>query len=159
MKQMVAKILPEVALTSSIPDDAAAKKMAHLYKEHHLNAKVLVFSLGETGPTLNFLQNVTKAIDSLLVPAKLVEMRKIERENSWELTLSSPTLQLILAPPFQDWKTISLARFYRENPASKSHFLKETPVLLMQPAHAYLKNPDHKRDLWKIVSSLLSTST
>ena len=106
MKQMVTKILPEVALSSSIPSDAAAKKMAHLYKEQHLTAEVLILSFGETGPALNFLQNVTKAIDSLLAPAKLIEMRKIERENSWELTLNSPTLQLILAPPFQAWKSI-----------------------------------------------------
>jgi hypothetical protein len=159
MKQMVTKVLPEVALTSGIPDDAAAKKMAHLYKEQHLTAKVLILSFGETGPALSFLQNVTKAIDSLLVPAKLIEMRKIERENSWELTLSSPTLQLILAPPFQAWKSISLARFYRENPSSKSHFLKETPLLMMQPLDAYLKNPDLKRELWKMLSTLLSTST
>ncbi len=133
--------------------------MAHLYKEQHLTAKVLVLSFGETGPALSFLQNVTKAIDSLLAPAKLIEMRKIERENSWELTLSSPTLQLILAPPFQAWKSISLARFYRENPASKSHFLKETPLLMMQPLDGYLKNPDLKRELWKMLSTLLSTST
>jgi hypothetical protein len=159
MKQMVTKILPEVALSSGIPDDAAAKKMAHLYKEQHLTAKVLVLSFGETGPALSFLQNVTKAIDSLLAPAKLIEMRKIERENSWELTLSSPTLQLILAPPFQAWKSISLARFYKENPSSKSHFLKETPLLMMQSTEAYLKNPDLKRELWKMLSSLLSMST
>lgn len=159
MKQMVAKILPEVTLTSSIPDDAAATKMAHLYKEQHLSAKVLILSFGETGPAMNFLQNVTKAIDSLLAPAKLIEMRKIERENSWELTLSSSTLQLILAPPFQAWKSISLSRFYRENPSSKSHFLKDTPLLMMQPTEAYLKNPDLKRELWKTLSSLLSTST
>jgi hypothetical protein len=159
MKQMVAKILPEVALSSGIPDDASAKKMAHLYKEQHLTAKVLVLSFGETGPELSFLQNVTKAIDSLLVPAKFIEMRKIERENSWELTLNSPSLQLILAPPFQAWKSISLARFYRENPASKNHFLKEIPLALMQPVESYLKNPDLKRELWKILSSLLSLST
>ncbi len=159
MKQMVTKILPEVALSSGIPDDAAAKKMAHLYKEQHMTAKVLVLSFGETGPALSFLQNVTKAIDSLLAPAKLIEMRKIERENSWEMTLSSPTLQLILAPPFQAWKSISLARFYRENPSSKSHFLKETPLALLQPLDAYLKNPDLKRELWKMLSSLLSMST
>ncbi|HEX4838998.1 MAG TPA: hypothetical protein VFU89_00980 [Rhabdochlamydiaceae bacterium] len=159
MKQLVTKLLPEVALSSGIPDDAAAKKMAHLYKEQHLNGKVIILSFGETGAGLSFLQNVTKAIDSLLAPTKLVEMRKIERENSWELTLTSPTLQLILAPPFQAWKTLTLARFYRENPASKSHFLKETPVLMMQSVEAYLKNPDLKRDLWKMVSSLLSMST
>jgi hypothetical protein len=158
MKLMVSKFLPEVALTSHIPDDATAKKMAHLYKEQHLTAKVLVLSFGETGPALNFLQNVTKAIDSLLVPAKLIEMRKIERENSWELTLSSPTLQLILAPPFQAWKSISLSRFYRENPSSKSHFLKDTPLLMMQLTEAYLKNPELKRELWKMLSMLLSMS-
>lgn len=159
MKQMVQKILPEVAITSSIPDDASAQKMAHLYEQQHLTAKVLVLSLGETGPGLNFLQNVVKAIHALLVPAQLIEMRKIERENSWDLTLSSPMLQLVLAPPFQGWKTLSLSRFYRENPSTKSHFLKDTPLLLMHPTEAYFKNPDLKRELWKMLSSLLSTST
>jgi hypothetical protein len=159
MKQMVTKILPDVALAGAIPDDAVAKKLAHLYKEQHLTAKVLVLSFGETGPALQFLQNVTKAIDTHLAPAKLIEMRKIERENSWEITLSSSTLQLILAPPFTEWKSISLARFYRENPSSKTHFLHDTPLLLTQPIAAYLKNPDLKRELWKNLSTLLSTST
>lgn len=159
MKQMVAKILPEVALTSSIPDDADAKKMAHLYLEQHLSAKIVILSLGETGPALNFLQNVTKAIDSLLGAAKLIEMRKIEREKSWDLTLSSPSLHLILTPPFEAWKSLSISRFYRENPSSKSHFLKEIPLLMMHSVEAYLKNPDLKRQLWKTLSSLLSTST
>ncbi len=159
MRQMVAKILPDAVLASTIPDDASAKKMAHLYKEQHLTAKVLVLSFGETGPALQFLQNVTKAIDTLLAPAKLIEMRKIERENSWEITLSSPALQLILAPPFMEWKSISLARYYRENPSSKTHFLSSTPLLLTQPIAAYLKNPDLKRELWKNLSTLLSTST
>ncbi|MBS0648155.1 MAG: hypothetical protein JSS10_02895 [Verrucomicrobia bacterium] len=159
MKQMVAKILPETSIVGAIPDDAHAKKMSQLYKEQHLTAQVLVLSLGEAGPGLQFLQNVTKAIDSMLAPAKLIEMRKIERENSWDITLNSPTLKLIVAPPFETWKSISLARFYRANPSSKSHFLRETPVAFMQPSAAYLKNPDLKRELWKMLSTLLSTST
>jgi hypothetical protein len=159
MKQMVAKILPETSIVASIPDDAHAKKMSQLYKEQHLTAQVLVLSLGEAGPGLQFLQNMTKAIDSLLAPAKLIEMRKIERENSWDITLNSPTLKLIVAPPFEAWKCISLARFYRANPSSNSHFLRETPVAFMQLTAAYLKNPDLKRELWKMLSTLLSTST
>jgi hypothetical protein len=159
MRQMVAKILPDMPLTSAIPDDGIAKKRAHLYQEKHLAAKVLVLSLGETGPALQFLQNVTKAIDTLLAPARLIEMRKIERENTWELTLNSPSLQLVLTPPFTAWKNLTLARFYRENPSSKTHFLRETSLLFLQPIASYLKNPDLKRELWKSLSSQLSTST
>jgi hypothetical protein len=159
MKQLVSKVLPDLPLAANIPDDAKARKMSELYKEQHLNAKVLVLSLGETGPGLQFLQNVASAIDTLLAPAKMIEMRKIERENSWEMTLNSAALQLVVAPPFQTWKTIALARFYRENPSSKTHFLQNIPLLFMQPTAAYLKNPDLKRELWKMLSTLLSTST
>jgi hypothetical protein len=156
IRQLIAKTLPDVALTTTVPDDASAKKMSDLWRQKHLSAKVFVVSFGETGP---FLQNVTKAIDTLLAPAHLIEGPKMEREKSWELALSAPALQLILVPPFAAWKTTQLARFYRENPSSNTHFLKDTPLMFMQPVVAYLKNPDLKRELWKSLCSHLSTST
>jgi hypothetical protein len=134
------------------------KKSPTSTKEPHLTAKVLVLSFGETGPSFKFS---TKCHQSHRFPpgsAKLIEMRKLkEKIHGTHISLSS--LQLILAPPFQEWKSISLSRFYRENPSSKSHFLKDIPLALMQPTESYLKNPDLKRELWKMLSSLLSTST
>ena len=151
IRQLVAKTLPEVVLTETIPDDTSAKKMAELWKQKHLKAAVFVVYFGEKSP---FLQNVVKAIDSLLAPAELIDGQQID----WSLALTAPALKLILAPPFSSWKTTPLARFYRETPSNQAHFLNEIALLLMQPVAAYLKNPDLKRELWKNLSMRLSTS-
>jgi len=159
IRQLVTKVLPDVPLAMAIPDDAQAKKRADYWKENHLAAKVIVVSFGETGPALQFLHNVTKAIDSLLAPAHLIDGSKIEKEKGWEMVLNSPTLQLVIAPPLMNWKMASIARLYRENPSSNTHFLQNTPLIFFHPVSSYLKNPDLKRELWKNLTSLLSTST
>ncbi len=156
MQKLIKKALPEMALKTEIPPDHEARKRSNLWKEPQLTAQVLVLTLKESDAALQLLQNMTKAIHSHLAPAHLIE---IEKENGWEMILSSPQLKLILAPPLQEWKSLSLARFYKETPASKTCFLGETPVILMQQAAAYLKNPELKKDLWKTLSTLLSTST
>lgn len=152
IRQLVKKTLPETLLTETVPDDAPAKKLSELWKQKHLNAHVFVVSFGEGG---QFLQNVTKAIDSILAPAILLD----GKQTDWNLALTAPSLKLILTPPFASWKTTPLAKFYRENPSHQNYFLNETPLLLMQPVAAYLKNPDLKRELWKNLSTRLSSST
>ena len=52
MRQLVTKVLPEIPLTTKIPDDTQAKKRAELWKEHLLTTQVLVLSFGETGQAL-----------------------------------------------------------------------------------------------------------
>lgn len=154
MQQLIKKVLPEIALQPEIPPDNDARRRSSLWKEPYLTAHVLVLTLGDAAVQLH--HNITKAISSQLAPAHLIE---IKTENSWELVLSSPQLKLILAPPLEEWKSLPLARFYKETPASKACFLQEILLILMQPAAAYLKNPDLKKDLWKTLFTLLSTST
>jgi hypothetical protein len=152
IRQLVKKTLPEVTLTELIPGDASAKKMSELWKQKHLEAHVFVVSFGEAG---QFLQNVTKAIDSLLAPAILLD----GKQTDWNLAFKAPALKLVLAPPFSSWKTTPLAKFYRENPSHQTYFVNEIPLLLMEPVAAYLKNLDLKRELWKTLSTRLSSST
>jgi len=152
IRQLVRKTLPEAPLTETVPDDAPAKKLSELWKQKHLNAHVFVVSFGEGG---QFLQNVTKAIDSILAPAILLD----GKQTDWNLAFTAPSLKLVLTPPCTSWKTTPLAKFYRENPSHQNYFLNETPLLLMQPVAAYLKNPDLKRELWKSLSMRLSSST
>ncbi len=159
IRGLVSKHLPDMKLATKIPDDAHAKKMGNLWKEHHLSSHIIVLSLGEQGADLQFLQNFTHALDRLLAPCRLLEMRRLERDNGWDLVLSSTHLKLVIAPPFQQWKNLQLSRFYRENPTAQSFFLKETPAVILRPVSSYLKNPDLKRELWKMVASHPSMST
>jgi hypothetical protein len=154
MRELITQVLPHVALTNDIPSDREAKHFAHLWKQEFLQATVLVLC---TTPSEIHI-NLTEAIHQRLAPAKLLTIDPMEKEGKWEIALSSSLLKLVLAPPLVEWKSLSLARFYRENPSSQSTFLNNTPLFLMQPPTFYQKNPDLKKELWKSLSSLLSSS-
>lgn len=155
MRQLISKILPQIHLTTEIPSDQEAKHRSHLWKHEFLKAKVLVLC---TAPS-QFFHNLTQAIHTRLAPGQLVEIGPMEKEGKWEIALTSPLLKLVLAPPLEEWKSGSLARFYKETPASQATFLGNIPLILMQPASAYQNNPNLKKELWKTLASLLSMST
>lgn len=151
MRALVNKVTP---VKMAVPDDKEAKKIANMWKEQVHTTEVAVLSFGDKS---EFLKNVTKAITSLLAPAKLIDAGRFEQEKKWELFLSSSPLKLIVAPDFSVWKSTSLAMLYKEIPATGERFLGKTPVLTMLPTASYLKNPDLKRQLWTNLVSQLSS--
>ena len=155
MRQTIEKAFPEFALRETIPDDSHAKKMSRLWEETYLTAQVVVISFGEVGPGLEFLKNVTHAIDRLMAPAQLVEGSLLEKENGWELLLGSPTLKCLLCSPWSSWKSTSLTNYYKQNGSTQEQFLGQHKLFLLQPSLTYLKNPDHKRKLWQLISTQL----
>ena len=157
LKALLSKVAPNLPLALKIPDDAKAKKIANLWKEHLNTAEVIFLSYGQTGQELKFLQNLTQAVNTLLVPAKLIDATRFEKENKWQLFFSTFSLKLIVAPDRHVWTKTNLSSFYRENPASHLHFLEKTPLLLLAPISHYLKNPLLKKQLWKSIVSHLSS--
>jgi hypothetical protein len=157
IRQLVAKLAPHSPLASDIPDDSRAKKISHLWEERLNTAEVILLSYGQTGSELKFLQNVTQAITTLLVPAKLIDAIRFEKENEWPIFFSSFSLKLIIAPDMNLWKKTHLSTFYKENPASGLHFFDKTPLLMLPPISHYLKNPHLKKQLWKTLVSHLSS--
>jgi len=157
LRALIASSAPAFRLKDQIPSDAPAKKIAGLWQEelHTMAAAVLAF--GQTGAELEFLHNVAKAVNSLLVPAKLIDASRFEKENKWDLFLQSAGLKCVIAPPFESWKGSKLSAFYRENPAAGSFSLQNAPLLLLQPVKLYLKNPDMKKGLWTSLVSQLSS--
>ncbi|MGH2613291.1 MAG: hypothetical protein ACRDFB_09645 [Rhabdochlamydiaceae bacterium] len=91
MRQIIEKTFPDFSLRETIPDDSHAKKMARLWEETYLTAQIMVIAFGEVGPGLEFLKNVTHAIDRLIAPAQLIEGPLLEKENGWELLLANIT--------------------------------------------------------------------
>jgi hypothetical protein len=157
IRQKVGKAAPHLRLAAAIPEDTEAKKIANMWQEHLKNIEAAVLSFGETGASLEFLQSVAKAIDALLVPCKVIDALRFEKEKKWNLFFESYPLKLVLAPDIRLWKSTSLAAFYKENPASSSSSLGPSPLLFLQPAPTYLKNPKEKRALWKLIVSQLSS--
>lgn len=154
---MVEKTFPDMVLRQTPLEDSHARKMSRLWEETYLNAQIIVIAFGEVGPGLEFLKNVTKAIDQLIAPAQLVEGSMLEREKTWELLLNSPALKNILCSPWNAWKSTTLATQYRQNGATQEQFLGKHPLILLEPSVAYLKNPEKKRSLWQLIHSQLSS--
>lgn len=157
LKTLISQAAPHVKLCDHIPDDAQAKKIANMWKEDLKDIDVILLSYGQTAQELKFLQNVTEAINDLLLKAKCIDALRFEKENKWPLFFSSFSVKLIIAPERHLWTKTHLTQFYRENPASNLHFLEQTPLLLLAPISHYLKNPTLKKQLWKSIISHLSS--
>lgn len=155
MRQAIEKTLPTLALRETIPDDARAKKMSNLWEETYLNAQIIIISFGEVGAGLQFLKNVTHAIDTLIAPAQLVDGFQIEKENGWDLLLNSPSLKSVLASPWAGWKSTSLTKHFKQNGVTQEQFLGPHKLLLLEPSLHYLKDPDRKRKLWQLINTQL----
>lgn len=155
MRKIVAKAAPLMKLENTVPDDAEAKKVANMWQEQLKRVEVAVFSFGEAGKNLEFLQNVAKAIDALIAPAKVIDATRFEKEKKWNLFFEAHPLKLILAPDVKLWKATELATFYKENPSNSKSLLGESPLLFLQPTAFYLNNPKEKRTLWKAIVSHL----
>ncbi len=155
MRQLVEKTLPELVLRDTIPDDAHAKTRARLWQETYLSAHVVVIAFGEVGPGLEFLKNVTTAIDRLIAPAQLIEGSVLEKERGWDLLLQSPSLQRILCSPWSAWQSTALGKHYKQNGATQEQFLGSHRLFLLEPSLVYLKNPDRKQKLWQFISTQL----
>lgn len=157
MRQVVEKTFPGLVLRDTTPDDAHAKKRSCLWKETYLTAHVVVVAFGEVGSGLQFLKKMTDAIHTLIAPAQLVEGLRLEKENSWDLLLSSPVLKYIICSPHASWKSTSLNQHYRQNGATQEHFLGPHKLLLLEPSLTYLNNPERKRSLWQTINMQLSS--
>jgi hypothetical protein len=157
MRQLIQKIFPDLSLRETIPDDALAKRMSRLWEETYLSAQVVIIAFEEVGIGMEFLKNVTSAIDKLLLPAQLIEGSMLEKEQGWDLLLSSSSLKIIICSPWSSWKTTSLAKHYLQNGATGKQFLGKHRLLFLEPSLIYLKHPDRKRELWKILNMHLSS--
>lgn len=155
MRQIVEKTFPDFTLRETIPDDSHAKKMSRLWEETYLTAQIVVITFGEVGPGLEFLKNVTHAIDQLVAPAQLIEGSLLEKEQGWELLLNSPSLKAALCSPWSSWKSTSLSKHYKQNGSTQEQFLGRHKLFLLEPSLVYLKNPDRKRKLWQLISTQL----
>jgi hypothetical protein len=155
-KQLLGRLAPHLALSDQIPDDKTAQKLAGGWKTHTQVAPVVLLSFGEKGEERAFLDNLAKAIEQKLKPAKVVDAKQLEQEKTWDLFLESDLLKWILAPAdFRKWP--QLMQHYREIPAKSECYLEKVPLLVLSPFADYFKNPALKKDLWQTLCSSLSS--
>jgi hypothetical protein len=153
LKGVIGQIAPGLRVVEKIPSDEKAKKIAETWKEQEQVAEITFLLLQEGVKERAFLQELVKAVNLVIKPAKLLDGRRLEEEKKWDLFLKTSELKWIFASSgLPQWP--ELLRYYREIPAAGSHFLGEKPLHFLAPISTYFKTPLLKRSLWQKLSSL-----
>lgn len=150
LHSLLQRIAPQVKLSTEVPSDREAKRIANAWKQQALAAPVSLLYFGKNGKEGDFLRQVAKAIQDRWMPAQVIEDPTLD----WEFFLKAPQLKwLIAADPLPQ----ELKCFYRENITSGAKFLGDIPLISISQPALYLQNPLEKRALWNTLTSLLSS--
>ncbi len=157
LRELLAKVAPDFVMRETPPDDAHAQRIRNHWKEEVQAAPVVLLTFGENEKELRFFQNIARAVNQSLLPAKLVDGRRLEKEKKWDSFFDSSQLKWILLSQDQLRTGTDLLRHFRENPATAEKFLGRASLLLLAPPAAYFKNPELKRTLWETLCTRLSS--
>jgi hypothetical protein len=150
------KITAGAPVFDEIPNDEIAKKIANRWKTKNAAAEISILAYQEPPSQRILLEQIVKAINIVLGPARLVQAEPIEKEKQWEAFLSVPHLKLTIACDYTLWQLKGLMHHYREAPAKGTRHLGSIPVFLLPDLSLYLKDPLLKRSLWKALCQILS---
>lgn len=155
LEQIVRQAAPYLTVTPHIPDDSLAKKISSMWKEQNDVADAVILFFNESNQEIHFLKNLVKAIDISLVPAKLLDIRRLEKK--WDLFLDPARykIKLMIASTQTIHKCPELKRHYKEIPSTSQFFLGNIPLLLLSPFSSYFKTPLLKRSLWQKLCQIL----
>ena len=153
---LMAKLAPEIPLLKEIPNDAIARKIGNRWKTKNQTAPITLLFLGESESHQKFLKEIVKAIDIHFGSAKMVSAESIEKENQWEVFLSSDGLKWIIICDYTLWQLHHLMQFYKEVPSQGVRLLGTVPLFLLPDLSLYLKDPLLKKSLWKAICQKIS---
>lgn len=154
LRSIISKIAPSLPLSHTIPDDTQAKQIKNRWKEQSNVPDIVILAV--QGPSLSFLQQVAKAIELHFCSSRVIEVKPLEQQNSWEAFLNTPNLKMIITPDGVLWSCKHLMRYYHEFPNKKERFLGKIPLLLLPDPSLYLKDPTLKRSLWNLLCQMLT---
>ena len=150
------KITAGAPVFEEIPNDEIAKKIANRWKTKNAAAEISILAYQEPPSQRILLEQIAKAIHTILGPARIVQAEPIEKEKQWEAFLSVPHLKLTIACDYTLWQLRGLMHHYREAPSQGTRHLGAVPVFLLPDLSLYLKDPLLKRSLWKALCQTLS---
>lgn len=136
IKKVVIQQFPLLKIVDKIPDDTLAKK------KKSKSPSIIILSFDDHPQHLEFLGNVSRAIESLGHSAQVIPAARIERENRWEGLVKMPGLKLVLVP---------------RDKIALYPVLKQAPLLLLLPISLYLQDSSHKAVLWKTIKGQLTS--
>lgn len=144
LRNLITGIAPSFTLREEPLPDTEAKK-----KHQRVGAEIAIIYFGDEVKEMEFLKNLTKAINVGIRSAEIADAHKIESEKGWKSFLESPELKWIIAPKRGLRKSTELVQFYKELPVTKERFLGLVPIFFIEPIAEYFKNPQLKKALWE----------
>ncbi|NDD59067.1 MAG: hypothetical protein EBZ47_07465, partial [Chlamydiae bacterium] len=93
---LLPKITPSLKLLEKIPSDAKAQKIKNRWKNPFQIPEIPLLSLNH--PALNFLKDVSQAIDKHFFSSTVLDIALFEEKNTWDQFFQSPQLKVIVIP-------------------------------------------------------------
>lgn len=135
---------PNQPIVDEIPCDSHARKANE--------PDIIILKFHETDETLNFLNKLSAAIESLQFNSTLLSAPELEQTNKWEEILQSPKLKLILANKEAIQTLPKLMKHYNE----AKPVLGKISLIPLSDHSAYLNDRSLKSTLWKAIKEQLS---
>lgn len=151
LKELFARIAPQVPLMDNVPSDLEAKKLASRWKTKSQVCPIPILTFYEPLELRRFLEEIGKALSVYFLPSRLIATDAIEKEKQWEAFFSSPDLKILLLCDASLRQLPSLMRYYKEIPTSNTRTLGGHPLILLPDLSLCLKDPKSKRSLWNLL--------
>lgn len=156
IQKLIQEHAPEISILETL-EDSQAKQISLQRKKANLPLEVIILSFEEGAEEAIFLDNVAKAIDLCLAPAKVYSAQKIEQSQAWQQIFSAQELKLIITTDYGMYTLPGLMQHYRESPSKNQRYLGGIPILLLTHLKLYMQQPNLKQALWRAVTASLYT--
>jgi hypothetical protein len=155
LRSLLTRIAPEFHLHANTLDDEQAKLIAHAWEVTSQVKPVVLLSLDDSPASLQFLEALSNAIHTRLIPSVVIPAKQLEKEKKWEALFQAKQLQWILSPPLSPTEWPLCIKHYTKNPTTNEERLGGIPLIMLESPSAYAHNPALKADLWKRLCQLL----
>lgn len=156
LRRIIQEKHPRLSLIDSIPDDAAAKTQAALWKHPQKIPQILIFGVNEQPKQIAFLENLAKALTLHGFQTQVVNALKIERDQQWQTFLNAQELKLFIGSDVGFNRLPALQKVYKHDSKKGFHYLGNRPLFLLSDISFYLKEPALKLSLWNALKQLLA---
>jgi hypothetical protein len=156
MSSKINKLLPSVKIARQVPSDEEAIRLKSLWKQPKKELFTIILHDKEMGPCLDFLHNVSKAVSERLCPSLVIDASQWNESGVWSSLFEKHNPSLIVASK-QLLSRASLSVFLREDTTHNLFYLKEIPLIVLDPIQTYLTHPLAKKALWNTLCHHLKT--
>lgn len=150
------KIAPTIYIHETPPSDALAEKSRTAYKDLNKLAPVLILADKNAYEHAPFLKNLTRAIETSIGSARLINTTEIESENRWDLILSHKLVNFIIVPKQTLFASPHLLAHYREIQHHPLGRLDQVKTLVLESIDKLYTSPEQKKQFWQFLKQQLS---